>query len=89
MRLVVKKIVISLILVAMLGCSFGCSRGNRRQTNTAAVYNRAIIITNEEIEIQIINYYIGATFTVLWSTDGRLYAVPDSRVVLISDEGER
>ena len=82
------KILMGILLSCLLFVSCACSRGNERQTKTAVVYNQAIVITNEEIEIQITNYYIGHTFITLWSTDGRLYAVPTSRVVLISDEGE-
>ena len=83
-----KKILIGILLSCLLFGSCGCSRGNQRQTNTAVVYNRAIIITDEEVEIQITKYYVGSIFVVLWSADGRLYRVPNSRVILISDEGE-
>lgn len=83
-----KKILIGILLSCLLFGSCGCSRGNERQTKTAVVYNRAIVITNEEVEIQISKYYIGSLFITLWSTDGKLYAVPHSQVMLISDEGE-
>ena len=82
-----KKFLVILLIMLMV-CGAGCSRGNERQTKTAVLYNRAIVITNEEIEIQITKYYVGSIFVVLWSTDGRVYRVPDSRVMLISDEGE-
>ena len=79
-----------ILLIMLMVCGAGCSRGNRREISvTAQRMNRAFIkIGNESIEVEVEAYYRDSDKVRIWTTDGKLYLTSPTNVVLICDEVE-
>ena len=84
-----KKFLVMLLIVLMI-CGAGCSRGNRREISvTPQLMNRAFIkIGSESIEVEVEAYYRDGDKVQIWTTDGKLYLTSPTNVVLICDEVE-
>ena len=92
------RIIACAILLLLVLCFAGCESDSNgrfiteRDPNEKFNINfnhcdRAIIIDGKDNqEIYVERFSSGSTFTKIYAKDGKCYAIPNSRVILIDDE---